>query len=357
MLEQNLNELNIFALRDFARRTGVSSPTSKKKEVLIKEIVEIVSGKKQPTQAKTKQGRPPKLFGYNFANVFSVEEQQNEDSSYQTLKQNEVNYEDKEISTLAGWLELLNNNSALMWVEKDFNIESYFIPREIIENVPVKMGDRVVAEVDSDENIKVVKNIFSLNDVPITKLNEKRKEYQNFQHVLPFAKIDFENSEYLEYNLLKGENIYLYGSDNNNNTKLIVDLFANCKIKNKIYINVTVAEKNKIYLEKIKYFEKFVSKINEDEATSKRLLFLAAERVKRIFEQGEDVLLVIDDVASIAEIDGKAIKNLISLTKNTKKEGSITIIAIMPNSGMYQIEKLADVRFEILGSKLSKKII
>ena len=40
-MENKLNELNIFALRDLARKTGVSSPTSKKKEELIKNIIEI----------------------------------------------------------------------------------------------------------------------------------------------------------------------------------------------------------------------------------------------------------------------------------------------------------------------------
>ena len=33
MLEKNLNELTVFALRDLARRTGVASPTNKKKEL------------------------------------------------------------------------------------------------------------------------------------------------------------------------------------------------------------------------------------------------------------------------------------------------------------------------------------
>jgi len=60
MLQDKLNELNIFALRDLARHTGVKSPTSKKKEQLIKEIVEITSGEKKPDVNKNKQGRVEK---------------------------------------------------------------------------------------------------------------------------------------------------------------------------------------------------------------------------------------------------------------------------------------------------------
>ena len=69
MTEEQLNELSIFALRELARRTGVYAPTSKKKSELIKNIIEISEGKKEPYIAKTKQGRPPKDVGYSFADI------------------------------------------------------------------------------------------------------------------------------------------------------------------------------------------------------------------------------------------------------------------------------------------------
>ena len=69
MTEEQLNELSIFALRELARRTGVYAPTSKKKNELIREIIDISEGKKQPYIAKTKQGRPPKGIGYSFADI------------------------------------------------------------------------------------------------------------------------------------------------------------------------------------------------------------------------------------------------------------------------------------------------
>ena len=60
MLDQNLDDMSIFALREFARRVGVASPTSKKKEQLIAEILEIREGKRQPALNTQKHGRPPK---------------------------------------------------------------------------------------------------------------------------------------------------------------------------------------------------------------------------------------------------------------------------------------------------------
>ena len=40
----DLQQLRIHELRDLARKMGVNAPTSKKKEVLIEEIVKIMNG-------------------------------------------------------------------------------------------------------------------------------------------------------------------------------------------------------------------------------------------------------------------------------------------------------------------------
>ena len=53
----NVKNMRIYELRDFARKVGVQSPTSKKKDVLIKEIEAIMSGKAKPH--KTVKGRKP----------------------------------------------------------------------------------------------------------------------------------------------------------------------------------------------------------------------------------------------------------------------------------------------------------
>lgn len=349
MLGQNLNELNIFALRDLARRTGVNSPTSKKKEQLIKEIVEIVSGEKKPQIAKSKQGRPPKVFGYDFADVINNKFFAHENAkslSVQTLKQDIVESEQEDVITVAGWLEIVNNNSALLWVEKNFKNEIYFVPNLVLENLEVKMGDRVVAEISSDESSKVVKKIFSVNDCPVMQMGEKRIAYENIEHNIPNKFLEFENEEYKNLNLMLGENIYVYGTNNNDNTKKIIEMLNNCKIENKIYINVSIAEKNKIFLKTLNHTENFLSNITDDVDAVKRVVSLAVERAKRILEIGENVLVVVDDLFSVMGVDENLVKNLVSVTKAGEK-GSITLLSVMPNFGINQIEKLADKRLKI----------
>lgn len=53
----NVSNMRIYELRDYARKVGVKSPTSKTKEVLINEINAILSGKEKPY--KTVKGRKP----------------------------------------------------------------------------------------------------------------------------------------------------------------------------------------------------------------------------------------------------------------------------------------------------------
>ena len=60
--DENLNKLGIYALRTLARKVGVNSPTSKKKEVLIEEIKSIKNGSLKPN-FNNKFGRPVKQMG------------------------------------------------------------------------------------------------------------------------------------------------------------------------------------------------------------------------------------------------------------------------------------------------------
>ena len=353
MLEEKLNELNIFALRDLARRTGVSSPTSKKKDELIRGVMEIMSGEKSPEVNKTKQGRPPKAFGYDFANVLTS----NQNLSYISLNQNVINYEADDIKTVAGTLELVNGNAAILWVEKNLNNENYFVSSNILKGYDLRTGDRVVAEVCVDDNQQVVKNLFSINDCPITQFSNVRKNYIDVQHQLPSRCLSFNNDTYANLKLKMGENCYIYGDNNNVNTTKIIELMNSCNVENKIYINISLAEKNKIFLSNINASEKFVANLVDDSLISQRIVNIAVERAKRILENGEDVLVVVDDISSIIGLGKEGenlVKNLVSSAKETGASGSITLLAVMPCNGFNQIEKLADVRLNICNDLISK---
>lgn len=345
-MENKLNELNIFALRDLARRTGVSSPTSKKKEELIKGILEIMSGAKEPEKAKTRQGRPPKVFGYDFANVFSVE---NKNLSTLTLNQQVPAYENDDMVTVAGWLEMFSNGSAILWTQKNLKNDNYFVPSNIVDLYNVKVGDRLVVSVSIDENNKLVNGIFNINGCPIKKFDNTRKNYSEIEHILPNRSLKFASDEYADLNLKIGENVYIYGANNNANTIKIIDILNSCETANKLYVNVSVADKNKIYLSQLKNVEMFITNITDEVDISRRVVSLAIERAKRLCENGEDVVIVVDDILSVVGLDKEGLnlaKNLVSLAKEGNDKGSITLIGVMPEK-ISQIEKLADKRLTI----------
>ncbi len=68
----SLLKLGIFELRSVGRDLGVKSPTSKKKEDIIDEILAITSGEKEPYVRPNAKGRPPlatSKFGYQANDV------------------------------------------------------------------------------------------------------------------------------------------------------------------------------------------------------------------------------------------------------------------------------------------------
>ena len=49
------------------------------------------------------------------------------------------------------------------YISYNFKNENYFVPSELLSGFQVKMGDRIVAEVNSDDSVRIVKKIFNIN--------------------------------------------------------------------------------------------------------------------------------------------------------------------------------------------------
>lgn len=339
-MTENLNEYSIYVLREMARQAGVVSPTSKKKDQLIQEINEIREGKREPIYAK-RQGRPPKSSGYSletsvtqgFFNSNLVFHGSNEEDSIQD-------------GTEFGSIELVNSGSALVWIRKGYGYEKLFVNSELVSKYGLKAGDEICAEIRIyDGQVRVV-DVLSINGIPVSRMRQ-RQDYLDIRHSLPQRQMEFEKAEYNAYNIKYGESVYFYGNDNNLNTHFMINLLNSCKARHKIYVNVSIAEKNLAYLDGLTDTRLYVAKISDELDETRRIVDLAIEYAKRIIELGEDVVIGVDDVQSLAGIDTnmQKMKTLMSLTKNER--GSISIFAIMSNSNLGAIEKLADKKFNI----------
>lgn len=350
MMQEQLDELSIFSLRELARRTGVSSPTSKKKQQLIDDIIAINNGIKRPYIPKTKQGRPPKTFGYNVDSIFNSGVQMPELSKTASLNQETEGFEYVSAFEVSGVVEVASNNVGFLWVNKLQDYDCYFIPDSIISGYHLHNGDLVYATISCANSNVIVKNILKINNIDYNCVEENNRNYYAVDHVPSKNKIVFNGKEFNNLNMNKGENTFVYGSNNNVNTEYSIKLLNACDIDEKLYINVSIAEKNKHVLKDIQNAELFVSKITDSIEITKRIVNLAIERAIRLFEEGKNVVIVVDDALSVASVDNQdlaILRRLISLTKNSNN-GSISIVAIMDeNKQINQIEKLADHRIKI----------
>lgn len=350
MMQEQLDELSIFSLRELARRTGVSSPTSKKKQQLIDDIIAINNGIKKPYIPKTKQGRPPKTFGYNVGQLFNSTAQMPEFTKNANLNQSTSAFEHVSSFETDGFVEVTSNGVGFLWTNKLQDYDCYFIPDSIISGYNLHTGDNVYATISCADNNVIVKNILKINGVDYNLVKENNTNYYSVDHSTEKTRINFDNKAFNSLKMNRGENTYIYGSDNNANTEYAINLLNSCNADAKIYINVSIVEKNKYILKNINNAELFVSKITDNIDITKRIVNLAIERAIRLFEQGKHVVIVVDDALSVASVDSQdlsLLKRLVSITKNSNN-ASISIIAIMDEyKRINQIEKLADNKIKI----------
>ena len=349
MSKVSLNDLNILTLRELARQVGVATPTSKKKDQLIDEIIKIQSGKMQPYSAKTKQGRPPKSAIYDFSDLVEFQNFLRPSNSIVTLRQ-ETKFENCDIITKQGHIELLSNNSAFLWVNENFNNTRYFVNAEFVKNFNLKTGDLVLASVP-ESDVFVVQDIFNINGNAILELPKIKKEYNKIDAQIPCTALEWNAEKFNSLNIKQGENVYFYGADNNLNTKTTIDLLQNCVADTRIYINLSIAPKNKMYFEGVKGVEFITASLTDTNDFARLMVKVAIERAKRVLEQNKTVVVAVDDMLAVTSIDSPDLeltKELVTLAKDGKRSGKITLFAVMPaDRNINQIEKLADCRFKI----------
>ena len=343
MKEQQLNDLSIFALRELARRVGVNSPTSKRKNELIEEIVAIKEGRQQPVVVTSRQGRPPKGFVLNLNNILQ------KDEKALTLNQNIVN-ENAEKYIASGYVEKLSNNVGFLWVKNNEKFINYFMPMSAFVD-EVLTGDFVTAEMVKNNDGVVAKQILTVEGNDVKQL-KNRQNFEDLEHLILEKEIKQKNANYSNLNVNCGENIYIYGANNNYKTNHLIGVLNSCEADAKIYINLAMVEKNKAYLNNIENAEIFTTNMIDEIDYVKRIMNLCIERAKRYVENGKNVVIAIDDVLTISSIDFYSLKKLMALTKNTVL-GSVTILAVMSNSETINIfVRLADKRFNAEKEKL-----
>lgn len=213
--EQKLQNLRIHELRDLARKIGVRSPTSQKKEDIIEKILEIISGESSPYVSNTKQGRPAKaqeqinniVDFFIPANVKSETEmlQTNHDiyptehNTYEFMANApELEYDSNTTDTTGlmektGVLEICENGHGVIHVDSLHNTENdVFIHSYSVKLQNMKTGDIVKGYIKKLQPDKpyVMVQVSTINNMLVEELGE-RKNFETIPYSTLVNKITF----------------------------------------------------------------------------------------------------------------------------------------------------------------------
>lgn len=364
---EKLESLSIFELRDLARKVGVYSPTLLRKNELIVQIQDIMTGKKSPFTPKTKQGRPAKnISGYeNIVNVFLPDNvnslQTNEEKTFtnQLTKFNEMNFaqeseafEYSSTTVKHGYVELLANKNALLRPNIFSNnrpSDLVFVVIQTVENYNLKSGDEVIcnARYVSEDKPMILTGIISINGIPVEKWSKDREDFDDMPHVPTNERFGYDKDLEKMFNISKefsyGSNIVLY--TNQNSTQYLNILINELDTTNPIiFLNPSITGKNIDLIKTMSKALPFCADFVESFSSQQKICFLALNRAKRLAEQGKNVLLVVDDAMTLANLNSEStneiyvVKSVISAAKNTKN-GSITVLTTLsePNTPLHSV--------------------
>ena len=187
--ETTLNNLRIHELRDLARKIGVRSPTSRKKEDLINQSLQILKGEASPYVSSTKKGRPNRkevkindlveLLIPNDLNAGSHIEYQPYESVNFFANMPSCDYDSGEPEQVKGLVEILPSNVGVIRVDNyATSNKDVFIHESFIKRYGLKTGDEVVA------NAKLVVSDRPRSVTEIITVNKEMPNGQPLNHVV-----------------------------------------------------------------------------------------------------------------------------------------------------------------------------
>ena len=187
--EQELSRMSIFQLRDTARQIGVASPTSKKKEELIKVYLAISTGKAQPA-AKTRRGRPPKQKVENPAAERKAEEMAvaHQDAEQPSGEKHVANIEEllksDDCDRKSGVLDILSEGYGFLRAENcEYGNKDAYVSAKLIRGMGLRAGDMVVgvAKKNAENRPPAIIAVESVNgNVP-----ENLRQRPQFDNLVP----------------------------------------------------------------------------------------------------------------------------------------------------------------------------
>lgn len=347
-----LSSLNIYQLREVGSKIGVKNPTGMKTEELRNAIKMVVSGQVEPYE-KIKSGRPHRhqiIKDEDWNRVIGFENKFNDILSNQNI---------------FGSLYSVNGSQAHKVISNDFCGIAKFINNKlyILQGSLKKIDSSIYAIVDN--NLPYA-NLIKESDFvrcEITKTDNKINATNiltiNGLYPTDILRVDFDNmlpcslGEQIYFNLKQnaflnsicpiklGQRVMIKGKLGSGQTYLTNSIAKDLENKySVIFLATCKRPEERINLNQADYFFSTFDTLPKDSII---YFELACERAKRLCENGNNVVLIIDDIIMLMQIFRNLIcekikdvenyydvilqqfKKIFAISKNTKN-GSLTLI-------------------------------
>lgn len=343
------NQCNLNYLKYIVMEMG-GRPSTRNKQQLIDLILDLQSGKPQPNVSKRgrpsnmSKGAPRPTFGKGF--VTEVHDHSLEKEQYLVQGVYQIN---------------LDGNGYLRTVNYSISKKDVLVGYLLSHRYGLREGDFVVGYRNTSTSAKVLElgEIVSVNGQ--TEIMEKRPDFESISAVYPKKIINIDTSADKMLKVLqlftpigRGQRVIVSCSQGSAKAVFLKKLCWAMQTNNEdLHLMVLPMferpEEIQDYLEYAPHAEVIGSTFDKDDAYQAQIALLAFERAKRLVECGKNVVLVIDDIVTLATSYAKTktqgateqfesvvldfCKKFMCLARSAKENGSLTVIATYPQTG------------------------
>ena len=351
--KKELDAVHLSVLRALGRYIGVKSPTEKNKDVLIKEILSIQSGDLKPVRPSTK-GAPPKMEVD--LSCFMAKETVDLEFVPTTLEFTDCTCDEKQVE---GILEPHSNYAFLRTNGYETGENDIFVSAPMIKKFSLKKGDLVMGMAKSvrEEGYPALQSVITINGKMASE-GQKRVDFEQLSACYPTEKfnleIDSEDYAIRAIDLFapigKGQRGLIVAPPKTGKTTLIKKIAQaiekNHKETTLIILLIDERPEEVTDIKKSVSAEVVYSTFDQSIEHHIRASELVINRAKRLTEQGEDVVILLDSITRLARayngyvepsgrtlsggLDPNALqgpKRFFGSARNIEEGGSLTIIA------------------------------
>lgn len=365
--------LSLSDLRTFGRFQGVHAATQLKKEVLIDEIINVLTGKVSPILPKSEGkpvGAPPKNSIPNpeilpkLDEIRKVYESEQRERKFvmRVASPEEPRDDAYDSPVFSGILEIMQNGYGFLRSKncQPTSGEDVFVPAQTIHSMQLREGDFVscTARPSQKNDSAAIWNVLSVNSYPVGKY-ERRPHFDSLTAQYPDRKINLsDKNSPLSLRVLDlfvpiglGQRGLIVAPPKAGKTTLLKEIAhsISARFKDISLIVLLIDERPEEvtdFRRTVSNAEVIYSTFDEGAEHHIRAAELTLEHAKRAAEQGMDVVILLDSLTKltraynyVTENTGKTLtggldasafmgpKRFFGTARNTVEAGSVTILA------------------------------